>query len=174
MLDRRAFVVGAFALGGCAHVPPSPAPGGRAITLEQAFLGRKTGVGVFRISLTGSERRFTAKLNGTLSRRGTRLTVVEDFTYDDGEQNRLTWVFDRNGPGTWTGRREDTVGMASVVEAGGEIRLVYTADFASPSGVNRLGFADVIYARADGVIVNDAVVSKAGFPVGTVRFELRG
>ena len=174
MLDRRGFVFGALALGGCASLPSSPPPGGPPITLEQAFLGRKTGVGLFRITLTGSERRFTAKLNGTLSRRGTRLTVVEDFVYDDGEKNRLTWVFDRTGPGTWTGRREDTVGFASVVEKNGEIRLTYTADFASPSGVNRLGFADVIYAREDGVVINDAVVSKAGFPVGTVRFELRG
>ena len=174
MLDRRTFVLGALALGGCASAPPSPPPGGPSLTLDRAFLGRKTGAGVFRVYLTGSERRFTAKLNGTLSRQGSRLTVVEDFLYDDGDENRLTWVFDRAGPGRWTGRRDDTVGIATAVEANGEVRLTYIADFKSPSGVTRLGFADVIYARADGVIVNDAVVSRGGFPVGTVRFELKG
>lgn len=173
-MDRRTLLLGALALGGCASMPPSPAPGGLSVTLDQAFVGRKTGTGLFRIYLTGSERRFTAKLNGTLSRKGTRLTVVEDFIYDDGEQNRLTWVFDRSGPGAWTGRREDTVGVATATEDNGEVRLAYTADFKSPSGVNRLQFADVIYRRADGLIVNDAVVSKSGFPVGSVRFELRG
>ena len=101
------------------------------------------------------------------------MTLIEDFVYDDGETNRLTWVFDRSGPTSWTGRREDTVGLAQVVEAGGTIRLTYTADFASPSGVTRLGFADVIYRRPDGLIVNDAIVSRAGLPVGAVQFVIR-
>lgn len=173
-MDRRFFLLSTLALGACASAPPSPSGPTRALTLDQAFLGQKRGAGVFRVWLTGDERRFTARLNGHLSRSGQRLTVVEDFLYDDGQKDRLTWVFDRAGPGRWTGRREDTVGMASVVEENGEIRLRYTADFKSLSGVTRLGFEDVIYLRDDGVIVNDAVVSRSGFPVGSVRFEIRG
>jgi len=172
-MDRRVFVIGALALAGCASVPSSPRVATRPVTLEQAFVGRKRGAGLFKVGLTGAERRFTALLNGHLSRGGQRLTVVEDFVYDDGQKNRLTWVFDRSGPGEWTGRREDTVGRATVVEENGEVRLTYTADFASPAGVTRLGFADVIYLRSDGVIVNDAIVSRLGIPVGTVRFEIR-
>jgi hypothetical protein len=174
MPTRRLFLLGTLSLAACASSPPLPAGPTTPLTLDQAFIGRQTGRGVFRIYLTGSERRFTALLNGRLSQHGTRLTVVEDFTYDDGEKNRLTWVFDRTGPSTWTGRREDTVGMATVVEENGSIRLAYTADFKSPSGVNRLGFADIIYRRTDGLIVNDAVVSRSGFPVGSVRFEIGG
>ena len=174
MPTRRFVLLGALALGACTSTPPLPSGPIQPLTLDQAFVGRKTGRGLFRVYLTGDERGFDARLNGTLSRRGTRLTVIEDFVYDDGEKNRLTWVFDRTGPGTWSGRREDTVGMATVMEENGVIRLAYTADFASPSGVNRLGFADIIYRRTDGLIVNDAVVSKAGFPVGSVRFQIRG
>lgn len=174
MPTRRLFLLGALSLAACASSPPLPAGPTTPLTLDQAFVGRQTGRGVFRIYLTGSERRFTALLNGRLSRHGTRLTVVEDFIYDDGKENRLTWVFDRTGPGAWAGRREDTVGMATVVEENGSILLAYTADFKSPSGVNRLGFADIIYRRADGLIVNDAVVSRSGFPVGSVRFEIGG
>lgn len=174
MPTRRFVLLGALALGGCASAPAMPTGPIAPLTLDQAFVGRQTGRGLFRVYLTGSERRFTARLNGHLSRKDTRLTVVEDFVYDDGEENRLTWVFDRTGTGTWTGRREDTVGVAQVTEENGFIRLTYTADFKSPSGVNRLGFADVIYRRADGLIVNDAVVSRGGFPVGSVRFEIGG
>lgn len=174
MPSRRLILLGALALGACASAPPAPTGPIRPLTLDQAFAGQKTGRGLFRIYLTGDERRFEARLRGTLSMGGTRLTVVEDFIYDDGEKNRLTWVFDRTGPGLWSGRREDTVGTASAVEENGVIRLSYTADFKSPSGVNRLGFADIIYRRADGLIVNDAVVSRGGFPVGSVRFEIRG
>lgn len=172
-MHRRLFLLSALALGACASAPPSPSVATRPVTLDQAFVGRKRGAGLFRVWLTGDERRFTARLDGRLSRNGTRLTVVEDFIYDDGQEDRLTWVFDRAGPGRWTGRREDTVGTAEVVEENGEVRLRYTADFRSPSGVTRLGFEDVIYLRDDGVIVNDAIVSRAGFPVGVVRFEIR-
>ena len=115
------------------------------------------------------------RLNGTVTgSEGARtLTVVEDFLYDDGQKDRLTWVFKEVGPGRWTGKREDTVGEATVVEEDGQIRLTYTADFKSPSGVNRLGFADILYAGPDGSIINDAVVSKAGIAVASVRFVTR-
>jgi hypothetical protein len=160
----------ALPLAACATAPPSPA---RAlpITLVDAFRGRTRGTGVFRAPIAGIERRFTAELHGWL--RGETLTVVEDFLYDDGQQDRLTWVFTRTGPGTWDGRREDTVGVAEVVEDGREIRLSYLADFRSSSGVTRLGFADVIYRPAPDLVVNDAFVTRWGFPIGTVRFELR-
>ncbi|MCC6002209.1 MAG: DUF3833 family protein [Pararhodobacter sp.] len=171
-LARRALLLGAPAalLTACARVPASPVPPGMPITLEDAFAGRAVGAGVFRVFLTGQERRFTARLNGRL--RGDRLTVVEDFVYDDGDENRLTWVFDRTGPGRWQGRRDDTVGLAEVMESGTEIRLTYTADFVSPEGVTRLGFADVIYFGPDGRIINDAVVTRWGLPVAAVRFEM--
>lgn len=175
-MDRRLFLIGALSgavsLGGCATQPATPKVPTLPVTLDQAFVGRQRGVGVFRVPLTGDVRRFTALLDGRMSQGGNRLTITEDFTYDDGQQNRLTWVFDRAGPGRWTGRREDTVGTATVLEQDGVVRLAYTADFVSPTSVTRLGFADVIYRRADGVIVNDAVVTRLGLPIGTVRFEI--
>ena len=173
-MDRRLFLLSGLALPACSATPPSPSAPVQPLTLEQAFLGRKTGKGLFRVWLTGDERRFTAHLNGRLSRGQSRLTVVEDFIYDDGQKDRLTWVFDRTGPDSWTGQREDTVGKATVVEQDGEIRLVYLADFKSPSGVTRLGFQDVIYRPSPGLVVNDAVVSRAGIPRGSVRFEIKG
>jgi hypothetical protein len=151
-------------------VPRSPDGPRAPITLLEAFSGRSVGAGVFKVFLTGSERRFTAQLGGRV--KGDRLTVVEDFSYDDGEQNRLTWVFDRVGPDRWTGRREDTVGVAEVVELGDQIRLSYLADFRSGDDVTRLGFEDVIYFGRNGRVINDAVVTRFGVPVGSVRFEM--
>lgn len=170
-IARRALILGgAAALAGCARLPASPVGPVAPITLETAFAGRAVGAGVFRVDLTGSERRFRARLDGRLS--GDRLTVVEDFIYDDGEENRLTWVFDRTGPGRWTGRREDTVGEAQVVETGSEVRLSYLADFRAGDEVTRLGFEDVIYFGPDGRVINDAIVTRWGLPVARVRFEM--
>lgn len=170
-IQRRTLLLGTAALAACARVPASPTGPLDPITLDQAFVGRANGAGVFRVALTGSERRFQARLNGRL--KGDRLTVVEDFFYDDGEENRLTWVFDRAGPGRWTGRREDTVGVAKVVESGQEIRLSYLADFRSGDDITRLGFEDVIYFGANGRVINDAIVTRLGLPVGRVRFEMQ-
>lgn len=170
-LTRRSLILGTCALAACSRVPAAPTGPLAPITLDQAFVGHSIGAGLFRIDLTGDERRFTARLDGRLE--GDRLTVVEDFFYDDGEQNRLTWVFDRAGPGRWTGRREDTVGTAEVVETGTEIRLSYLADFQSGEDVTRLGFEDVIYFDADGRVINDAIVTRLGIPVARVRFEMQ-
>ena len=174
LLPRRSFVFGSLALAGCARVPASPEAPRAPITLEDAFVGRSRGAGVFRVTLTGSERRFRADLDGRLE--GDRLTVVEDFFYDDGEENTLTWAFDRapdvDGERRWTGARDDTVGTAEVRELGTEIRLSYVADFESEGEVTRLGFEDLIYFGKDGRVINDAIVTRWGIPVGTVRFEL--
>ena len=176
-MQRRTLLLdlAALPLAACAATPAPPAEEGPPVTLVSAFEGRTTGRGHFRVWLTGDERRFTARLNGNVGGpEGARtLTVVEDFLYDDGQKDRLTWVFREQGPGRWSGKREDTVGEATVVEADGQIRLSYTADFKSPSGVNRLGFQDILYARPDGTIVNDAVVTRAGIAVASVRFLIR-
>ena len=168
---RRTLLLGSLAMAACARVPTSPEGPRDPITLDQAFSGKSAGAGVFRVDLTGTERRFTARLDGRVD--GDRLTVVEDFFYDDGEQNRLTWVFYRAGPGKWTGRREDTVGVANVVETENEVRLSYLADFRSGDEVTRLGFEDVIYFDPDGRVINDAIVTRFGIPVGRVRFEMQ-
>ncbi|MCC1493484.1 DUF3833 family protein [Cognatishimia sp. F0-27] len=170
-ITRRSLLLGSVALTACARVPASPAGPLKPITLDRAFSGYAIGAGVFRVDLTGAERRFTARLHSQLV--GDRLTVVEDFVYDDGEENRLTWVFDRAGPGRWTGQREDTVRFPEVIETENEIRLSYTADFRSGSDVTRLGFEDVIYFGADGRVINDAIVTRLGVPVGRVRFEMQ-
>lgn len=172
-LPRRTAL--ALAAGGlvsaCATRPPEPRPRPAALTLTEAFLGRTRGEGVFRFPVARVTRRFRADLDGRLE--GDRLTVVEDFFYEDGETDRLTWVFDRTGPGRWTGKREDTVGEASVTEENGLIRLEYLADVRSRGSVTRLGFRDLIYRAGPDLIVNEAVVAWRGLPLGSVRFEIR-
>ena len=176
-ITRRLVLLGAGALGlaGCASTPAAPTAPIRPVTLVSAFQGRRDGTGHFRIWLTGAERRFTARLDGRVAGvAGQRtLTVDEDFVYDDGQQDRLTWVFRETGPGRWSGKREDTVGEAAVIEEDGQIRLTYTADFKSLADTTRLGFADLIYQRPDGTLVNDGIVTRKGIPVAAVRFVIR-
>ncbi len=68
-MHRRPFLLGlvALPLAACATVPSAPPDRGQPITLVSAFQGHRTGTGHFRVWLTGDERRFTARLNGTVS-----------------------------------------------------------------------------------------------------------
>ncbi|MFK7791988.1 MAG: DUF3833 family protein [Devosiaceae bacterium] len=175
-LTRRTLIAGApVFLAGCATIPTAPTVETRPITLVDAFQGRTVGRGLFSVPIAGVERGFDARLNGT--RRSVAgnetLTVVEDFFFDDGETDRLTWVFSRTGPNSWVGVREDTVGTARVEETGDAVRLTYVADVVSRGETTRLGFSDIIYRQSDGLVINEAVVTRFGLPVGTVRFELQ-
>lgn len=174
LVSRRTLLVGAgLVLTGCATRPSVPALANpQPITLVDAFQGETVGRGVFSVPIAGVRREFTANLVGTLD--GDVFTVVEDFFFADGETQRLTWVFTRTGSASWDGVREDTVGKADVKELGTKVRLSYTADVESRGETTRLAFSDVIYRRPDGRVINEAVVSRFGFPIGTVRFELVG
>jgi hypothetical protein len=154
-------------LGGCAIRPEDPVGATRPITLESAFLGKTIGRGRFSVPITGVDRSLTAKLSGYRTPDG--FQVAEDFVFDDGEKDRLIWRFKRTGPTTWTGKREDTVGEAQVVEANGAVRLDYTADVKSRGDVNRLEFSDLLFGTQEGGIINTAVVRKAGIPIGTIK-----
>ncbi len=146
-----------------------PVEATRPITLESVFSGKTIGHGMFSVPVAGVERRLVAHLTGYHS--GKEFDVAEDFTFNDGEKDKLTWHFVRTGPNTWVGKREDTVGEAKVVEANGTVRLDYTADVKSGTAVNRLEFSDLIYGLPDGRFVNTAVVRKLGIPIGSIRID---
>ncbi len=159
------------ALAGCASQPMDPVEATRPITLESVFMGKTMGNGRFSVPVAGVERKLVAHLSGY--RSGKEFDVAEDFTFDDGEKDKLTWRFVRTGPNTWSGKREDTVGEAKVIEANGTVRLDYTADVKSGNSVNRLEFSDLIYGLPDGRFVNTAVVRKLGIPIGSIRIDFK-
>lgn len=171
-LSRRTVLagLGATVLAGCATVPRSPQAPDGTITLVDAFAGRRTGRGVFRAPIARVERGFDVILDGRLE--GDVLTVREDFDWDDGEQQTLTWRFTRTEPGKWIGTREDVIGTAKVEELGNEIRLQYTADIVSRGETTRLSFADVLYRAGDGLVRNEAVVRRFGLPIGSVELDI--
>lgn len=161
-----------FALlpGACATMPmQGQALSAKGVVLERDFLGRFHAKGVFTNRITGTERPFTVVLNG--KGNGKSLTLREDFAYADGEKDVKTWVFTRTGPTTWSGTREDVVGAADISTAGGVVRLGYDVDLPTGSGAVRLRFEDVIERSADGMVVNRAIVSKFGLPLGDVDLK---
>lgn len=169
MISRRVALTLSLALllPACATRPGFDAmPDARGIVLERDFPGRSYAKGTFTNRLTGATRGLTVVLDGRV--RGDTLTLREAFSYSDGERDVKTWVFRRTGPGSYVGTREDVVGEAAISSEAGGVRLSYEVDLPTGSGPVRVRFEDVIERNPQGVIVNRAIVSKFGVPIGDV------
>lgn len=155
-------------LGACASPPQIAAtPGAPPLAMEEFFSGTTEGEGAFVNSWTGSERRFAVTIVGSWD--GQELTLVEDFAYADGEKDRKTWRLRRQGPGSFTGTREDVVGPARVWTEDGRVRLEYDVEL----GGWTVHFADLLALRPDGTLLNRATVGKWGIRIGRVELVLR-
>lgn len=173
-LRRLIFLVLAGSLAGAcmttpeATIPPRIEP----LTLEEFFVGHTTGEGRFESRIAGVERTFTVKTTGTWD--GRTLTLREDFVFSDGERDSKTWRFTRQKDGTYRGTREDVIGVAEIWQDAETVRLSYVARVAGKGGKTRnLSFEDVLVPQSRNVVLNKAVVSKYGVPVGTVEVLFR-
>ena len=158
-------------LSACASMPefagPPPA---RKLVLEQALTGRTLGEGAFTNSITGDETAFSVVIEGKWD--GKVLTLIEDFTYRDGTQERKTWRLTKTGDGAYQGIREDVVGEAAVRQDGAGVRLDYIVTLQTGLGELDVRFRDLLYLDADGSIANQAVVSKLGLRIGRVTITM--
>lgn len=158
----------ALALAACAAPPQVDA--GEAwfpLVLEEYFTGRTQGDGAFVNSWTGSRRPFHVEIAGTWD--GRVLTLVEDYSFADGEKDRKTWRLERTTASAFTGAREDLVGSARAWTEGNVVRLEYSLKLAGWE----VDFADVLALRADGTVINRATVGKWGLRVGRIEIVLR-
>ncbi len=167
----RRFLVGglcAVAAAACSGPPDiRPAPGAPAFTLEGFFTGRTVGRGSFVSEIAGVRRGLTVTTRGRWD--GRTLTLREEFLFDDGEKDVKTWRFTRIAPGVYEGTREDVIGKGEVRQVGNTVQLRYTADVKAKDGsVTRLDFADTIAPLDGRRVLNEAVVSKFGVPIGRV------
>lgn len=159
-------------LSGCAAMPafeePLPA---KKLVLEEALNGRTLGDGVFVNSITGGETKFSVVIDGAWD--GKVLTLIEDFTYGDGAQERKTWRLTKTVEGAYSGVREDVIDTADVRQDGNGVRLDYYVTLQTGLGDIDVRFQDLLYLNADGSITNKAVVSKFGLRVGRVDITMR-
>lgn len=171
ILSRRFFALGGFALlAGCNTLPPDPEETTLPIALPDIFAGRAAGGGHFRLKHVHTEWRFSVRVNGRV--QGGTIVSDVDYLYADGSGYRFAWTFQRDSAGRWTGQHPGLSGTTEIAEFGHTIRMQHVSDILGPQGPERLGFADVIYRRADRRIVVDSIVSRGGTPVANMRLIL--
>ena len=172
-----------------------------ALDLRQYFNGTLDAYGVFTDRSGTVIKRFTVVMN--CSWQGNEGVLDEDFTYSDGTKQKRVWRLTRTGgatgPGQYTGRADDVVGMATGQERGNAFNWRYTlalpvggkpSDAGPPQGAStpsggstareaasvgativNVDFDDWMYLMTDKVMLNKATMSKFGFRLGEVTLS---
>ena len=133
--------------------------------LEDFFQGRTEASGIFYDRFGDIRRQFTVDITGTVE--GDKLTLIEDFIYDDGEIEQRIWNLTRTGPSTYEGHADGVVGMAKGEIAGNAFHWQYTFDLKMKERTLRVFFDDWMFLQPNGTVINRATISKWGFELGT-------
>lgn len=171
--SRRALLLAALALGGCASAP-EPADYAREsppLDLRSYFNGPLLAHGIFTDRAGKVQRRFIVRLMGRW--QGDEGVLEEDFEYSDGARERRIWQLRRLGEGRWSGRAADVLGEAQGRSAGNALRWSYTLKLPVDGKVVEVDFDDWMYLLDDKVMLNKAQMSKFGIRLGEVTLSFQ-
>jgi len=163
----------ALPLGACGGTPTLDDFAGATPELElERFLdGKLTAHGIFQDRFGDVRRSFVVDIEGTWD--GEVLTLVEDFTYEDGTTERRVWRLTQTGPESWRGTAEGVIGEATGEETGNAFNWRYTIDLPTPDGTLRASFDDWLWQMDDRVMINRAYVTKFGVEIGQLSIFFR-
>lgn len=136
----------------------------RMLNLEEFFAGETIAYGQFQDLFGNIQRRFKVQINGTWD--GSFLTLVENFTYDDGDAEQRIWTLEKTGDNTWAGSAPGVIGVAFGVERGDTFNWKYRIDLPVKTGTMRVNFDDWMWLMKDGRVLNRAYVTRYGIRIG--------
>ncbi len=95
-------------------------------------------------------------------------TLDENFVFDDGEEQQRIWTLTPDGEGGYVGTANDTVGPGQLRFAGNSMFLEYVLRIPYSGSTVDVTVDDRMYLVAPDVLVNESVMTKFGFRVGTI------
>lgn len=170
-----AFVLAALSLAACGRPDLGDEKlSTRELQLEEYFDGKTYAYGQFQDRFGKVRQRFIVEINGEWD--GNKLTLAEDFSYDDGREERRVWKLIKTGDETWEGTAEGVQGFAVGEERGDTFNWKYTIDLpGAENSTTRVSFDDWMWLLPDGRLLNKAYMSRFGITLGevTIFFEKR-
>lgn len=136
------------------------------LVLEEYFQGKTYAWGMFEDRFGTVRRQFQVEIDGHWD--GQQLTLEEYFLYDDGEEDKRTWVITKHSDGHYTGTFEEIVGEADGQVRGNALNWVYTMDLPVGDDTWRVKFDDWMFLQPGETMINRATVTKWGFELGQV------
>ena len=141
------------------------------LKLEEYFVGRIKGSGLFEDRFGTVRRTFTFTMQGRME--GNTLILKEDFLYDDGERKERVWRLARSGAGTWEGRADDVVGVGLGRGAGNAFQLTYVLKLPVSGSEWEVRFDDWLFRLDEETVLNRANVYRWGVWIGQVITTMR-
>lgn len=143
----------------------------RQLVLEEYFLGETSAYGLFEDRFGKVRRQFKVDITGELE--GNRLTLTENFLYDDGERETRIWEIDVLGDGRYRGTAGDVTGIAEGQVSGNAFNWKYKVDLKVGGSTWNVGFNDWMFLMEDDVLLNRAYVTRYGIEIGQVTIAFR-
>ncbi|MEM7171183.1 MAG: DUF3833 domain-containing protein [Pseudomonadota bacterium] len=169
---KTAALVGVLLLAGCGGMKPQDFAGKEPrFQLESYFVGKSKAWGIFQDRFGTLKRQLEVDLEGTWD--GDTLVLVEDFRYDDGEEEQRVWTIQKDGEHGYSGTAPGVIGTAEGQAYGNAFNWTY--DFALPVGEStwNVTFDDWMFLQSDGVLINRAEVKKFGIEIGTLTLTFK-
>jgi hypothetical protein len=167
-MKRLSILACLLLLAACAGRPTldQPSMGGPDLVLEEYFDGSLVAFGQFQDRFGQVRRRFEVAIEGEWD--GETLTLVEDFTYEDGSTERRVWELTKTGDATWTGTAPGVLGTATGEVRGDVFNWQYTIDLPVGDETLRASFDDWMWRLDDRRLLNRAYMSRFGVRIGEV------
>lgn len=168
---RPALLAAVVLLAACTGKPSldDPALSDRQLNLEEFFDGRLVAHGQFQDIFGTVRRQFQVDIRGDWD--GERLSLVEDFVYEDGSTEQRVWTLRKTGAETWEGTAPGVIGVATGEERGAAFNWRYTIDLPVPSAEGetstvRVSFDDWMWLMSDDRVLNRAYTKRFGVDIG--------
>lgn len=99
-------------------------------------------------------------------------TLEERFVFDDGEIQYRTWTLRPEPEGGYIATAGDVVGQGRARVAGNAMNLQYTLRINYRGDPLDLAVDDWMYRVDDNTVINESVLSKFGFRVGSIQLAI--
>jgi hypothetical protein len=98
--------------------------------------------------------------------------LIEDFTFDDGEQQRRIWTLSPAGESRYAATAGDVVGTGDLTFSGNTMFLDYVLRVAYGDGTVDLRVDDRMYLVSPDILINESFMSKFGLQVGSISLVI--
>jgi hypothetical protein len=140
------------------------------LNLEHFFDGRLTAHGVVKNRSGLVIRTFNADIAASWT-EGVG-TLVEDFVFDDGEEQQRIWTLTPDGKGGYTGTAGDVVGAGQLSAAGNSLFLDYVLTIPYGKSTVDVKVDDRMYLASPNVLINESILKKFGVRVGSLTLAI--
>ena len=174
-MQRRLMVGGstalaALSLAGCAAPSVDDYAAQRPVLdLRNYFNGIVDGYGIFTDRSGKVVKRFTVRILGSWN--ADEGVLDEDFLYSDGSRQKRVWRLQRHTDGSFTGRADDVVGVATGRQRGNALHWQYTMALPVDGRVFNVSLDDWMVLIDERVMLNKARMSKFGIRLGEVTLS---